>query len=351
MSLLKRTARPTGAPPRNRRRQSPPRRFESLECREMLAGDLAAAGEISAAVGAAPAEAGDTPSVIVAPALLANREGGLISDAQKENIRKLGNDLRDIASDSEVTREQVQQLVTDVVAIADGATRPDEELVDTLRENFSEAIADGELTGPEIVRLTADFAAVLESANIPQEEVEAVIQTVGVIVEASNVDREDVELIVSDLVAIVEEFQNRDPLISDTQKENLRSLASDLREIADRTTVTPEQAEAIRSEFRSIVEGATRPDRELVRELRRDVRLARSDGEVTNDERQQVAQSVDAVLESANITQEARDALWAEIAETGLTQDDVQTVAEDLAAIRQESRANRPAVAAGRWRR
>ncbi|WP_197454594.1 dockerin type I domain-containing protein [Stieleria varia] len=47
-----------------------------------------------------------------------------ISDAQEENIRQLMVDLNSIRSESEVTPEQITQLIGDLATVAAEATRP-----------------------------------------------------------------------------------------------------------------------------------------------------------------------------------------------------------------------------------
>ncbi|TWU04767.1 hypothetical protein [Stieleria varia] len=75
-------------------------------------------------------------------------------------------------------------------------------------------------------------------------------------------------------------------------------------------------------------------------QLLRDTRTARSDGEISDAEREQLAGRVDAVLESANVPQAERDAVREDIESiidaSGITQEDIQTIAEDVNAIRTE---------------
>ena len=323
--------------PRLRRPKAPSRLIESLEQRALMAGDFASAVGLAGA-----AEANTSPAAAVAEQIPTRRDTDLISDAQKENIKTLIVDLQAIAADSEVTSEQVQQLVTDVMEVADGATAPDEALVQTLHDDFAAAMEDGDLSVVEIAQLKSDFTAVLESAGVTTEEIDAVVTDLQGIVESSNVDQQDVQTIVNDLVAIVDEFQNRDPLVSDAQKENLATLASDLQDIAAHTTITPELVAQIRADLQAIAESATRPDRESVVELLRDIRSARKDGVITEEEKLEIGESFDAVLDSANISEEARAELWADIAATGLTRVDIQTIAGDVEAIRKEFRDNHP---------
>ncbi|QDU59117.1 hypothetical protein [Aeoliella mucimassa] len=347
MNLLTRISRPFAAKSKSRsqHRQGKFHGLESLEARAMMAGDFAAAMDVGGF-----GDGSEAATAIVSKHVAERREAkfDLISDAQKANLKQLATDLKAIAADSEVTPEQIEQLMTDLQAIATGATVPEEELVTALKEDFQAAAEDGEFTVPEIAKLKTDFAAVLESAGIEAEEVEAVVADLQGIVTASGVDQQDVETIVDDLVAIAEEFQNREPIVSDVQKENLRTLFSDLSDIADHTSMTPELAQEIRADLQAITSQATRPEWRLVVDLAKEVRAARNDGVITQEEKASIAESFDAVLQSANISQELRDELWADIAESGLTKTDLHTIASDVAAIRKEFRNNHDHAKPGR---
>ena len=180
----------------------------------------------------------------------------------------------------------------------------------------------------------------LESANISVEDAQAVADSVRTIVHASGVDQEDIQIIVADLQAIFEEFQNRETVVSATQRENISTLVSDIMAIRSESEVTPEQIEELRSSLSDMTEGATRPYRSLVLQLLRDARTVRSDGEISDPEREQLASGVSAVLESANISQAEVDAVFEDIESiidaSGITREDIQTIAEDVNAIRTE---------------
>ena len=285
---------------------------------------------------------------------LIGQRGDLISDAQKENLGQLFADLNAIRAESDVTPEQITQLLNDLAVVIDSATRPSEESVSQLVENTRDSVEDGQFTPAELARLTSDVQAVLESANISQDDAQVVVNDIRAIVESSNVDQEDIQVIVQDLQAIFLEFQNREPLVSETQRENVTTLRGDLSAIRADSEVTPEQIQQMRTDLRSVAEGATRPDPWLVIQLIRQSRAAVADGEITQEERDGLTSNIDAVLESANISQTQRDAVIADIEAiveaSGVTADDLQTIAEDVRAIRTEFQENhdRPGVRLGR---
>lgn len=139
------------------------------------------------------------------------QRGASVSDQQKKNIEVLKTDLNAIKSNSEVTPEQKDALKNSLMTLAEGTTKPDAALVESLANNLSNALADGNLSSAEKARLATDLQKVMNSANIPVAEVNAAIADATAILQASNIDRADVELIVKDLKAIADEAKNRVP--------------------------------------------------------------------------------------------------------------------------------------------
>ncbi len=87
-------------------------------------------------------------------------------------------------------------------------------------------------------------------------------------------------------------------------------IGDKISEIRDaRAAELGDEATDIRDQIQTIREDATRPDRSVVRQLVKEVRSVRADGEVTQDERSAVASSVDAVFESANVSNADREGL------------------------------------------
>lgn len=263
----------------------------------------------------------------------------LVSDTQKENLQKLFSDLNAIRADSEVTPEQITQLVGNVATLLDGATLPSQESVSQLLDDLQAAAEDGQFTPVELVQLSNAVDAVLEGANVSREEVQAVVADLWAIVDASGVTQEDIQVITGDLQAIVEEFQGNHGM-SEAQRENVRQLVTDVVAIASESQVAPEQIEQLRADISALAAGAEMPDPATVVQLLSDVRLASSDGEIDDDERGLLIADVDVILESANIPEEERAAVLTDIAAiveaSGLTQDDLQTIVDDFQAIRDE---------------
>ena len=128
-----------------------------------------------------------------------------MSEAQQQNIQKLSSDLQAIKQGSQVTPEMKQALKNDLMAMAEGATKPDPAAVDKLASDLSDAMSDGKITNAEKAKLSNDLYAVMNSANIPASEVNAAIADAKVILTASGISKNDVQTIANDLKAIANE--------------------------------------------------------------------------------------------------------------------------------------------------
>ncbi|MFN0112200.1 MAG: hypothetical protein ACKVZH_25345 [Blastocatellia bacterium] len=151
--------------------------------------------------------------------------GSHISEAQQQNIQKLTSDLQAIKKGSQVTPEMKTALKNDLMAMADGATKPDPALVEKLATDLADAMSDGAISNAEKAKLTNDLYAVMNSANIPAAEVNQAIADAQAILAASGVDKQDAQLIVSDLKAIAAEAQKNLPNSGGTQRSRAGRFA------------------------------------------------------------------------------------------------------------------------------
>lgn len=131
-----------------------------------------------------------------------------------DSVTQLANDLAAIKSGSSVTKAQKEALANDLLAMADGATKPDQALVDDLVDDLYAALEDGAVSTKEAMKLAADLEAVMNSANIPKSEVDKAIADAQAILLASGVTKEDVQVIVKDLQAIAADLQGKQPATS-----------------------------------------------------------------------------------------------------------------------------------------
>lgn len=138
----------------------------------------------------------------------AKPNGSHLSEQQTKNVQKLQADLNAIKQGSRVTQDQVNTLKADLMAMVDGATKPDQALVQKLANDLANAIADGKLTSKEKAQLSQDLYAVMNSANIPTSEVNQAIADAQTIFAASGITKEEVTVIVSDLKTIAAEAKS-----------------------------------------------------------------------------------------------------------------------------------------------
>lgn len=141
------------------------------------------------------------------PGLVKQQPGSCLSPTQQQNVQQLQSDLLAIKQGSQVTPEQKDALKKDLMAMADGATKPDPAAVQSLSSGLSQAMADGQFSYKEKVDLTQDVQQVMNSANIPKEEVEKALKDAQLILESSGVSKADAETIMTDLKAIAAEGQ------------------------------------------------------------------------------------------------------------------------------------------------
>lgn len=137
--------------------------------------------------------------------------GANLTPTQQQNIQKLQADLQAIKQGSQVTPQQKQALKNDLLAMAEGATKPDAALVQQLANDLADAMADGSIDSKEKAKLANDLQKVMNSANIPPEEVNQAIADAQATLTASGVDKSDVQTIVNDLKAIATEAKNNAP--------------------------------------------------------------------------------------------------------------------------------------------
>jgi len=91
---------------------------------------------------------------------------------------------------------------------------------------------------------------------------------------------------------------------------NQRGIVSERTDqTSDGTSDVRSQVAELRGNLQALRETASRPNREAVMQLANDVREVRADGQVTDLEREAISASVDAVFESAGVSQDDREAV------------------------------------------
>lgn len=148
--------------------------------------------------------------------------GANLSEQQQKNVQKLQSDLQAIKQGSQVTSEQKLALKNDLLAMADGATKPDAALVQQLATDLSAALADGNVSNQEKAKLAKDLDAVMDSANVPAAEVQQAITDAQAILSASGVSKSEVQTVVTDLQAIASEAKKNAQAAGATAKGRLQ---------------------------------------------------------------------------------------------------------------------------------
>lgn len=255
--------------------------------------------------------------------------GELVSDTQKANIQKLFRDLNAIRASSDVTCQQIVQLVRDVGRAVDGAVAPSAETLDKLTSDLTAALEDGAVNLLEIATLKSDLDAVLASANVPQEEIDALVADVQTIVTASGVTSEQLSTLLQDLKAIITEAQN--PTTNDVpipphdhshggQHEHpapglpvLGRTLMELTHVAEHAAVPSELITKLRTDIQTALANATRPEISTVLTLVKDWRQARRDGTISDTEKATIHTDLVNLLASANVPTEAANNVIADI--------------------------------------
>jgi hypothetical protein len=109
----------------------------------------------------------------------------------QQSVAKVRADLAAIQPGSTVTAQQKQQLAADLLATAQGASKPSSATVAALTEQLSTAIAQKPLSDKDRNRLLTDLAAVLNPANLQPAQMQAIYGDIQAIFQVSGMDRKD----------------------------------------------------------------------------------------------------------------------------------------------------------------
>jgi len=125
----------------------------------------------------------------------------------KQNLAKLQADLAAIQANSSVTAAQKQQLTKDVLACAQGASKPSVGTISPLADSLAAAFAQKPLSDTDRGRLVSRLAAVLNPANIQSAQMQAIYADIQAIFQANGMARKDAVNIVDQVKAVAAETQ------------------------------------------------------------------------------------------------------------------------------------------------
>ena len=144
---------------------------------------------------AQPAQPAPTPGTSASPTPI------------QQSIAKLRADLTAIKANSPVTAEQKQQIAKDLVAVAQGASKPSQSTAADLAGSLAGAFAEKPLADKDCSRLLSNLAAVLNPAKIQSSQMQAIHADIQAIFQANGMARKDAVKIVDQVKAVGTETQ------------------------------------------------------------------------------------------------------------------------------------------------
>lgn len=125
----------------------------------------------------------------------------------QQSLAKVRADLAAIQANSPLTATQKQQLAKDLLACAQGASKPSQATVSALADSLAAAFAQKPLSEASRNRLVSRLAAVLNPANIQPSQMQAVYADVQAIFQDNGMVRRDAVKIADQVKAVGAETQ------------------------------------------------------------------------------------------------------------------------------------------------
>ena len=123
------------------------------------------------------------------------------------SIAKLRADLTGLKANSPATAAQKQQIAKDLMAVAQGASKPSPSTAADLANSLAAAFADKPLADKDCGRLLSDLAAVLNPAKIQASQMQAIYADIQAIFQANGMARKDAVKLVDQVKAVGTETQ------------------------------------------------------------------------------------------------------------------------------------------------
>lgn len=125
----------------------------------------------------------------------------------QQSLAKVKAELAAIQANSPLTTTQKQQLAKDLLACAQGASKPSQATVSALSASIAAAFAQKPLSDASRNRLVSRLAAVFNPANIQASQMQAVYADVQAIFQENGMVRRDAVKIADQLKAVGAETQ------------------------------------------------------------------------------------------------------------------------------------------------
>jgi hypothetical protein len=125
----------------------------------------------------------------------------------QQSLAKVRANLAAIQANATVTPQQKQQLTTNLLACAQGASKPSLATLAALAESLTAALAQKPLSESSRNRLVSRLAAVLNPAGIQATQMQAVYDDIQAIFQTNEMPRKDAVKIVDQVKAVAAETQ------------------------------------------------------------------------------------------------------------------------------------------------
>jgi hypothetical protein len=125
----------------------------------------------------------------------------------QQNLAKVRADLAVFKPNSPVTPQQKLQLKNDLLASAQGASKPSPAAISVLADSLSAAFTQTTFPDKDRDRLVSRLAAVLNPARIQPAQMQAIYADIQAIFQANGMARKDAVKIVDQVKAVAAETQ------------------------------------------------------------------------------------------------------------------------------------------------
>ncbi len=125
----------------------------------------------------------------------------------QQSVAKLRADLTAIHAGAVVTAAQKQKIATDLIATAQGASKPSQATAANLAESLAAAFAEKPLAEKDCTRLLSDLAAVLNPAKIQAAQMQAIYDDIQAILQNNGMARKSAVKVVDQVKAVAAETQ------------------------------------------------------------------------------------------------------------------------------------------------
>ena len=125
----------------------------------------------------------------------------------QQSLAKLRADLTGIKANPPVTAAQKEQLAKDLMAVAQGGSKPSQATAANLANGLAAAFAEKPLADKECSRLLSDLAAVLNPAKIQATQMQAIHNDIQAIFQNNGVARKDAIKLMDQVKAVGAETQ------------------------------------------------------------------------------------------------------------------------------------------------